>query len=57
MIEIKVTCNVCSHMTFAGKSFIEVTDFVKKVEVVRRDGQAKALAKKPKSTGNIHGSY
>ena len=44
-------------MTFAGKSFIEVTDFVKKVEVVRRDGQAKALAKNPKSTGNIHGSY
>lgn len=44
-------------MTFAGKSFIEVTDFVKKVEVVRRDGQAKALAKKPKSIGNIHGSY
>ncbi|WMV08073.1 hypothetical protein MTR67_001458 [Solanum verrucosum] len=45
------------HMTSARKSFNEVTYFVKKVEGVRRDGQAKALAKKPKSTGNFHGSY
>ena len=30
------------HMTSAGRSFNEVTDYVKKVEGVRRDGQAKA---------------
>uniref|UniRef100_M1D9J7 Uncharacterized protein n=1 Tax=Solanum tuberosum TaxID=4113 RepID=M1D9J7_SOLTU len=44
-------------MTSAGKSFDEVTDFVKKVEGVRSDGQDKALAKKPKSTCNFQGSY
>lgn len=32
-------------------------DFVKKVEGVRRDGQAKALAKKSKNFGNFQGSY
>ncbi|WMV26670.1 hypothetical protein MTR67_020055 [Solanum verrucosum] len=41
------------HMTSAGKNFNEVTDFVKKVEGVRRDGQAKALAKKTKNSGNF----
>jgi len=41
------------HMTSAGKSFNEVTDFVKKVEGVRRDGQAKALTKKAKNLGNF----
>ncbi|WMV32245.1 hypothetical protein MTR67_025630 [Solanum verrucosum] len=35
----------------------EVTDFVKKVEGVRRDGKAKVLANKAKSTGNFQGSY
>ncbi|KAH0743175.1 hypothetical protein KY290_031168 [Solanum tuberosum] len=45
------------YMTSAGKSFSEVTDFVKKVEGVRRDSQAKALAKKAKNTGNFQGSY
>ncbi|KAH0764699.1 hypothetical protein KY285_000570 [Solanum tuberosum] len=45
------------HVTSAGKSFNEVIDVVKKVEGVRRDGQAKALTKKPKNTCNFHGSY
>ncbi|WMV37298.1 hypothetical protein MTR67_030683 [Solanum verrucosum] len=40
-----------------GKSFNEVTDFVKKVEGVRRDGQDTALAKKPKRTCTFHGFY
>uniref|UniRef100_M1DA66 'chromo' domain containing protein n=1 Tax=Solanum tuberosum TaxID=4113 RepID=M1DA66_SOLTU len=39
-----------------GTSFNEVTDFVKKVEEVRRDGQAKALAKRAKNSGNFQGS-
>jgi len=45
------------HMTSAGKSFNEVTYFVKKVEGVRQDGQGKALAKKAKNSGNFQGSY
>ncbi|WMV13843.1 hypothetical protein MTR67_007228 [Solanum verrucosum] len=45
------------HMTSAGKSVNEVTDFVKKVEGVRRDSQAKALAKKAKNPSNFQGSY
>lgn len=45
------------HMTSAGKIFNEVTDLVKKVKGVRRDGQAKALAKKAKNTSNFQGSY
>ncbi|KAH0730222.1 hypothetical protein KY289_001410 [Solanum tuberosum] len=35
-----------------GRNFNEVTDFVKKVKGVRRDGQAKALAKRAKNSGN-----
>uniref|UniRef100_M1DTU6 Uncharacterized protein n=1 Tax=Solanum tuberosum TaxID=4113 RepID=M1DTU6_SOLTU len=38
-------------MTSAGRSFNEVTDYVKKVEGVRRDGQAKAWAKRAKNSG------
>ena len=45
------------HVTFAGKSFNEVTDYVKKVEGGRQDGQAKALAKKAKILGHSQGSY
>ncbi|KAH0741272.1 hypothetical protein KY290_034315 [Solanum tuberosum] len=45
------------HMTSAGRNFNEVTNFVKKVKEVRRDSQAKALAKKAKSSGNFQGSY
>ncbi|WMV59151.1 hypothetical protein MTR67_052536 [Solanum verrucosum] len=45
------------HMTSVGKSFHEVTDFVKKVEAVKQDSQTKALAKKAKNSGNFHGSY
>jgi len=45
------------HMTSAGRSFNEVTDYVKKVEGVRRDGQAKAWAKRAKNSGNFQGSY
>uniref|UniRef100_M1DFU9 Uncharacterized protein n=1 Tax=Solanum tuberosum TaxID=4113 RepID=M1DFU9_SOLTU len=37
-----------------GKSFNEVTDFVKKVEGVRRDGHAKSLVKKSKNTAWEH---
>uniref|UniRef100_M1DSX7 'chromo' domain containing protein n=1 Tax=Solanum tuberosum TaxID=4113 RepID=M1DSX7_SOLTU len=40
-----------------GKSFNEVTNFVKKVEGVRQDDQAKVLAKKAKNSGNFQGSY
>uniref|UniRef100_M0ZWW8 'chromo' domain containing protein n=1 Tax=Solanum tuberosum TaxID=4113 RepID=M0ZWW8_SOLTU len=40
-----------------GRSFNEVTDYVKKVEGVRRDGQAKVLAKRAKNSGNFQGSY
>ncbi|KAH0746358.1 hypothetical protein KY285_008015 [Solanum tuberosum] len=45
------------HMTSTGKSFNEVIDFVKKVEGVRRDDQAKALAKRAKNSSNFQGSY
>ncbi|WMV55486.1 hypothetical protein MTR67_048871 [Solanum verrucosum] len=45
------------HMTFASKSFNEVTDFVKKVEGVRQDVKAKALAKKSKNVDNYNGLY
>ena len=45
------------HMTSVGKSFNEVTNFVKKGERVRQDGHAKVLAKKPNSLGNFQGSY
>ena len=44
------------HMTSIGKSFKEVTDFVKKVGG-RRDGKAKVLAKNPKNVGNCNDSY
>uniref|UniRef100_M1DHC6 'chromo' domain containing protein n=1 Tax=Solanum tuberosum TaxID=4113 RepID=M1DHC6_SOLTU len=40
-----------------GRSFNEVTYFVKKVERVRRDGQAKELAKRAKNSDNFQGSY
>ena len=45
------------HMTTSSKNFKEVTDFVKKVEGVRRDGMGKALDKKPKNTTNFHVFY
>ena len=44
------------HMTSAWRSFNEVTDYVKKVEGVKRDGQAKALAKRAMNSGNFQGS-
>ena len=34
-----------------------MTDYVKKVEGVKRDGQAKALAKRAMNSGNFQGSY
>uniref|UniRef100_M1DVA5 'chromo' domain containing protein n=1 Tax=Solanum tuberosum TaxID=4113 RepID=M1DVA5_SOLTU len=40
-----------------GRSFNEVTNFIKKVEGVRRDGQAKTLAKRAKNSSNFQGSY
>ncbi|WMV29883.1 hypothetical protein MTR67_023268 [Solanum verrucosum] len=40
-----------------GRNFNEVTYFVKKVEGVRRDGQAKALAKRAKNSGSFQGSH
>ena len=45
------------HMTSAGRSFNEVTDYVKKVERVRRNGQAKAWAKRARNSSNFQGSY
>ncbi|KAH0765510.1 hypothetical protein KY285_001381 [Solanum tuberosum] len=45
------------HMTSARRSFNEVTNYVKKVEGVRRDGQGKAWAKRDKNSGNFQGSY
>uniref|UniRef100_M1DSB7 'chromo' domain containing protein n=1 Tax=Solanum tuberosum TaxID=4113 RepID=M1DSB7_SOLTU len=41
----------------SGRSFSEVTDYVKKVEGLRRDDQAKSLAKRVKNSGNFQGSY
>ncbi|KAH0773664.1 hypothetical protein KY290_010801 [Solanum tuberosum] len=40
-----------------GRSFNEVTNYVNKVEGVRRDGQAKALAKRANNSANFQGSY
>lgn len=37
---------LCVNMTSAGKSFNKLTDFMKKVEGLRRDVQDKSLAKK-----------
>lgn len=34
-----------------------MTDFVKKVKAVKRDGQDKALSNKAKNSGNFNGSY
>jgi len=44
-------------MTSAWRNFNEVTDFVKKVNGVRRDSHAKALAKRAKNSGNFQSSY
>lgn len=40
-------------MTTIGKSCSEVIDFVKKVEGLRKVGQANVLDKRPKSTSNF----
>ena len=45
------------HMTSVGKSFNEVTDYVKKVEGVRHDTQEKVFAKRAKNAGNFQDSY
>lgn len=44
-------------MTFVGRSFKEVTYYVKKVEGVRRDGQAKALEKMARNSSNFKRTY
>ncbi|KAH0680945.1 hypothetical protein KY285_022559 [Solanum tuberosum] len=44
-------------MTSAERSFNEVTDYVKKVEGVKRDGHAKACAKRAKNSGKFQGYY
>ena len=44
-------------MTSAGRSFNEVTDYVKKVEGVSRHGQDKALSKRSMKSGNFKGFY
>lgn len=36
-------------MTYAGKSFNEVTDFVMKMEGIRHDGKGKALLREPRA--------
>ena len=41
------------YMTSAGKSFNEVTDYVKKVEGVRRHGQDKVLSNRSMKSGNF----
>ena len=43
-------------MTSVGKSFSEVKNYVNKVEGVRRDSEAKALAKTAKISDNFQGS-
>lgn len=45
------------HTTSAGNNFNAVTNNIKKVEEVRRDGQAKALAKRAKTSSNFQGFY
>lgn len=45
------------HVTTAGKSINEVTNFVKKVEGVGKVGKAKALPRRPKGSSNFQGSY
>ena len=42
-------------MTSIWKSYNEVTNYVKKVEGVRRDVQAEAFAKRDKKFGNFQG--
>lgn len=44
-------------MNSAGRSFNEVTDYVKKLEWVSGDNQAKALVKREKNSGNLQASY
>lgn len=45
------------HMNFVDWSFNEVIDYVKKVEGVKRDGQAKVLAKRAKNSRSVQSSY
>lgn len=45
------------HDTFVGKSFIEVSENVKKLKRVQQVGQAKVLAKKPQNVGNFNSLY
>ena len=45
------------HMTSAGRGFNEITDYVKKVERVKRDSQAKVSAKRATNSGNFRDSY
>lgn len=45
------------HITSAGKCFNEVTNYVKKVEGLKRDVQAKKLAKRSKNSRIFQGSY
>lgn len=48
---------VSVHMTSAGRSFDEVTNFAKIVEGVRQGSQAKELSKRDKNSSNFQGSY
>lgn len=45
------------HMTFAGKIFNEVFDYIKKLEGFKQFYQANALAKKSQNTGNFSVFY
>lgn len=45
------------HMNSARNIFNKVTDFVKKIEGLKRDGQVKVLSKRAKNTENFQGSY
>lgn len=45
------------HMNFVGRSIKELTHYIKRVEGVKREGQAKELSKRANSYGNFQGSY
>lgn len=45
------------YMTSTERSLKEVTNFVTKVDGVRRDDQTKSLSRRAKHWGNFQGSY
>lgn len=45
------------HMTSSGNSFNKVTNYVNKLEGVRRDSQDKALERRAKTLSKFKGYY